>query len=494
MEPHFKTVHIRFHYCSFCNIQFPSRQALSEHWKSCAGYKFGGFGCEKCDEKFSTKDYLKDHYMAFHPKELLCSKCNMYSPSRQSCLEHVKICKEKLENSELSCSICRISFSNKQLLSEHFLKVHPIGFLCSNCKKHFTSKGSCLKHARICKRKLDQSKIALKKAFPCKIAPKKAFPCDKCGLTPRNKQQMLLHFEKCTNIQAKENLVETAMKIAATINLKTLKQSLKPKPKVGPDNSKEYVCSKCNIPFRSYESAVLHFNSCNDSRIEMLGENLQNPIIEKFSLQNFQSTSALFCSNCDMDFDDRETLKEHSEKCEIAMLQPGEEHFDHTYSKGVFPAANLKRNIFGTDGKVRPFIQSPVKTVTKQIPNFESNEIKTEVKEENFEDFEALEQLGIDYITSKDFDPPSIESETFKIKTEIKSEVKEEAFEEFDAHEQIGMDFVTSEGFDTLSTKSDISSILTKMKTDINKTEINKIEVEEDTFDDFELAQMLIFN
>ena len=77
MEPHFKTVRIRFHYCSFCKIQFPSKQALSEHWKSCDGYKFGGFGCEKCNEKFSCKDYLKDHYMAFHPKELLCSKCNI---------------------------------------------------------------------------------------------------------------------------------------------------------------------------------------------------------------------------------------------------------------------------------------------------------------------------------------------------------------------------------------------------------------------------------
>ena len=145
---------------------------------------------------------------------------------------------------------------------------------------------------KICKQKLDQSKIA----------PKKAFPCDKCGLTPRNKQQMLLHFEKCTNIQAKENLVEEAIKIAknaATIRLK--KQSLKPKPKFGPDDSKEYVCSQCNIPFRSYESAVLHYNnSCKDSRIEMLGEKLQSPIVQRFSLQNFQSTSALPCSNCDI--------------------------------------------------------------------------------------------------------------------------------------------------------------------------------------------------
>ena len=223
----------------------------------------------------------------------------------------------------------------------------------------------------------------------------------------------------------------------------------------------------------------------------MLGEKLQSPIVERFSLQNFQSTSALPCSNCDMDFDDRDALKEHSGKCEIAMLQPGEKHLDHNYSKAVFPASNFKVNLFGTNENIEPFIQSPVKTFTKQISNLDLNEIKTEVKEEKFEGFETFEQVGIDYITSKDFDSPSIESETFKIKTEIKAEVKEEAFEEFDAHEQIGMDFVTSEEFYTLTTKSDI---LTKMKIETNKTEINKIEVEEDTFDDFELAQMFIFN
>ena len=153
--------------------------------------------------------------MAFHPKELLCSKCNMYSPSRQSCLEHVKICKQSIapsmiasENSVVSCFICKKSFSDKLLLSEHFLKAYQIrsfphcrGFVCTNCNDHFTTKNSCLKHVKICKQKLDQSKIA----------PKKAFPCDKCGLTPHNKQQMLIHLEKCTNIQAKENLVEKAI-------------------------------------------------------------------------------------------------------------------------------------------------------------------------------------------------------------------------------------------------------------------------------------------
>ena len=87
-----------------------------------------------------------------------------------------------------------------------------------------------------------------------------------------------------------------------------------------------------------------------------------------------------------MDFDLRETLKEHSGNCEIAMLQPGEEHLDHTYSKGVSTATIS--NMFDTNEKEQQSIQSQLKTISKQIPNFGSNKMKTElwqVKSENQE-------------------------------------------------------------------------------------------------------------
>ena len=180
--------------------------------------------------------------------------------------------------------------------------------------------------------------------------------------------------------------------------------------------------------------------------MEILAEKLQITIMDKFSY-----------SKCDMDFDLEKSLEEHSGNCEIAMLQPGEEHFDHTYSKG-FPTAT---SVGLTE----------VKT-----------EVKKEVKTERFEDFEVHEQAGIDYITSKNFDDPFIKSETSRMKTEFKAEVKEEAFEEFDTHEQIGMDFITSQHFDTLSNKSDISSISKQMKTEKTKIKEETIEV----FEDFE--------
>ena len=100
------------------------------------------------------------------------------------------------------------------------------------------------------------------------------------------------------------------------------------------------LCSMCNVQFCSLESLVLHSNSCEGPKIKIPEEKLQIKIAEKFS-----------CSQCDMDFNLEGALKEHSENCEIALAQPEELHFDHTYSK----ATNLKVNLFGTNGKEQKF-------------------------------------------------------------------------------------------------------------------------------------------
>ena len=63
-----------------------------------------------------------------------------------------------------------------------------------------------------------------------------------------------------------------------------------------------------------------------------------------------------------------------------------------------------------------------------------------------------------------------------RMKTEFKAEIKEEAFQEFDHHEQIGMDYITSQEFDTLSNKSDIPSI----KKEINFDNQIKKEIKEE--------------
>ena len=149
--------------------------------------------------------------------------------------------------------------------------------------------------------------------------------------------------------------------------------------------------------------------------------------------------------------------------------------------------------MFDTNEKERQSIQGQVKTISKQIPNFESNhmkmEVKEEVKTENFENFEAHEQVGIDHITNKDFDHPFMKSETFRMKTEVKAEVKEEAVQEFDTNEQIGMDFIASNDFNHPFSKSDNFRMKTEFKPEIKDDAFEEIDSQEQIGMDFITSQ-----
>ena len=153
LEPHFKTVRIekKFHFCPFCKIQFPSEQAVSEHWKSCDEYKYK---CEKCGINLSSKGSVTIHKSRCRIIQsplkfggFGCGKCDKkHFSSKKSCLEHVKICKKSKiapVNSELSCLIGRISVPTKQLISEHFLKnAHPVeSVFCPQCGQKTDSTG-----------------------------------------------------------------------------------------------------------------------------------------------------------------------------------------------------------------------------------------------------------------------------------------------------------------------------------------------------------------
>ena len=74
--------------------------------------------------------------------------------------------------------------------------------------------------------------------------------------------------------------------------------------------------------------------------------------------------------------------------------------------------------------------------------------LKTEIQQENFEEFEAHEKVAIGMITNKEFYPFIAKSELTNVKTEVKSKVKEEHFEKYEAREQGGIDLITNKDFD----------------------------------------------
>ena len=102
-------------------------------------------------------------------------------------------------------------------------------------------------------------------------------------------------------------------------------------------------------------------------------------------------------------------------------------------------------------------IQSPVKTEDKTEVKLEVKvEVKTEVKEEDLEKFNAHEQIGMDFITSKDFKTKTeVKTPKTEVNPELKTEFKKEAqtevktenFEDFEMWEQAVIDFITSNDY-----------------------------------------------
>ena len=122
---------------------------------------------------------------------------------------------------------------------------------------------------------------------------------------------------------------------------------------------------------------------------------------------------------------------------------------------------------------------SPPKRIKSEAISIKTD-LKTEVKEEKFRDFEAHEQVGIDLITSKDFETPIVKSELFYMKKEVKTEVKQEPLETFEAREQGGIDFITSRNFDRSFYESEWNRLiepcyLKLVKTDQQYQQISKI-------------------
>ena len=114
-------------------------------------------------------------------------------------------------------------------------------------------------------------------------------------------------------------------------------------------------------------------------------------------------------------------------------------------------------------------------------------DLKINVKQENFREFEAREQVGIDLITRKDFNYPSVKSEIIDMKTEVKTEIKEEPFKKFEAREQGGIDFITSKDFDTSFNKPEFptQNVKRKVKTEVKKDPYGKFEAKEQDGIDF---------
>ena len=245
------------------------------------------------------------------------------------------------ENSLLKCFKCKISFPNKELLSEHFLKTHQIGpvtkslsqsnltnqkkiFLCSKCNKQFSSKQSCLEHLKICigypkLNNIIEGIIQKDKGFACLecgkkfefqsnlanhtlVAHKKTekYYCPKCGEEFANQMNLdqhnnyAEHMKICKASEAVEKLcLQNNFNYKNTSNIKkqpivnpSIQISLQNFQNTSPVSNQpgqenltlmqthSFTCKHCNRSFASNRGLLKHDHDCI-KKINMIKENLQ---------------------------------------------------------------------------------------------------------------------------------------------------------------------------------------------------------------------------
>ena len=97
--------------------------------------------CQKCNQKFVSLEYLKEHRQTHRTKCDLCEKTFRYKSNFNF---HMYT-----HNNPPNCDVCTKSFANYSRLAEHkIIHTDEKPFKCESCPKSFNNGGSLSRHRR----------------------------------------------------------------------------------------------------------------------------------------------------------------------------------------------------------------------------------------------------------------------------------------------------------------------------------------------------------
>ena len=329
------------------------------------------FPCLKCGKVLDSEFNREKHL-------LTCNKKIIYSVSQpgQSNFSGLKYSITQAGKNDYSCLKCDIKFCSKESLDLHMTNCESSKF--NGKKENGATQFDCdlvyeqkanpnqpSKQIFVVKpREIPKSvEVSNSQLDPIESKnpnpdPFKRFSCGKCGKFYSSKQFMRMHFEMCNGFGSILPNIGTN----STASMKTIPTNSghigKQKPNIlsGPKPEKQYLCSKCCVLFYSKESLEVHFKSCK------IPKTLSEPVKEKPPIQVTNQNRAaaaspeaknyvvqrFACSKCKLPFLTEDQMELHFQNCQIDR-QPGEIHFDHTYSKVILTPQNVKRNLFGEE-------------------------------------------------------------------------------------------------------------------------------------------------
>ena len=165
--------------CHICFKAYKNKYLLAYHMNSHDDNPT--FYCDKCDTKFTRKEYMDRHLKLYHaesPEVHTCSECAKSFSTKDNLKRHEKM-KHMEQMETFKCSDCDKTFNRHDNLLKHksvahnsernVLKLHGINdssndFKCMHCDKVYTQKSSLIRHL--------ESKHKEGKDYYCKVCRK----------------------------------------------------------------------------------------------------------------------------------------------------------------------------------------------------------------------------------------------------------------------------------------------------------------------------------
>ncbi|KAI6015663.1 hypothetical protein EDC04DRAFT_2578163 [Pisolithus marmoratus] len=139
------------HVCDDCDIDFPTWRGLKEHWVQDPDHDY----CQYCDEHFSSRSDLIEHYRDCHHYCESCNKMLRNFPTWLGLKEHW------VQDSDHDyCQYCDEHFSSRSALIDHYNDDH---YYCESCNRVFKSDHGLHEHNR--QRHGDRYCVSCKRLF-----------------------------------------------------------------------------------------------------------------------------------------------------------------------------------------------------------------------------------------------------------------------------------------------------------------------------------------
>ena len=304
--------------CDKCESIFKHAKSLRFHAGKHTDLERDGVDCPTCWKRFGSSAMLMEHLkIADCERRYVCSECQERFKSIKMLKLHM--CSHNIGLESFVCRDCDVEFTTWDTITHHAVMTHEPwrAWYCTDCEEKFVDKYRFKKHK--CKAIIE----SLDDRPPKKkqVKPPLRFCCEVCGRFYSSKILLTLHLESHSN------------------------------------QSKDYLCWKCNLGYSSQKNLWLHWKICHQNVLRYTCEICCREFHTRWDLSSHalvhSSVKPFQCSICGIRFKYKQTLHLHLKN--HTGEKPEKRHSCSVCNRRFLQRSLLTRHIMFTHTGVKLF-------------------------------------------------------------------------------------------------------------------------------------------